>query len=139
MYLRRTTHHHLRSHIEQSPADQESGVQHFNLQSHNLQLKMSSTSLYIKDKLVVPVELYQAVDMQFFDNLKAIFESDEWLYQELPVPQQMLKRLCPRNHVTDQFVCAFCPGVTFTQPGRALEHIQQHFGLRPFQCTAPDW
>lgn len=100
---------------------------------------MSYTSLYIKDQLDVQVELFQAVDMQFLDSLKAIFNSQEWLYQEFPVPQRMLKCLCPRNHVIDQFVCAFCPGVTFAQPGRALEHIQQHFGLRPFQCTAPEW
>ena len=100
---------------------------------------MSFTSLYTKDQLAVQRGLYEAVDMQFFDNLKAIFESQEWIYQDRPVPRQMLVSLCRRDHVTDQFVCAFCPGVTFTQHGRALEHIQQHFGLRPFQCTAPGW
>lgn len=133
MYVHRTTHHYLRSHIEQSSADQELGLQHFNQQQQVLQLTMSFTSLYTKDQLVVQRGLYEAVDMQFFDALKAIFDSDEWLYQNRPVPRRMLRALCP------QCACPFCPGVTFTQASRALEHIQQHLGLRPFQCTAPDW
>jgi hypothetical protein len=95
--------------------------------------------MYTMDQLAVQRELYEAVDMQFFYALEAIFKSHEWMYQDRPVPQEMLKSLCPRNHALDRCVCAFCPGVTFTQPGRALEHIQQHFGLRPFQCPAPDW
>lgn len=94
---------------------------------------MSFTSLYTKDQLAVQRGLYEAVDMQFFDALKAIFESQEWLYQDRPVPRRMLRPLCPQR------ACPFCPGVTFAQLDRALEHIQQHFGLRPFQCTAPDW
>lgn len=99
----------------------------------------SFTVLYTKDHLAVQRELYEAVDMRFFDALDAIIKSTEWKYQTLPVPREMLRALCPRDPVINQSVCAFCPNERFGQAGRALEHIQQHFGLRPFQCSELNW
>ena len=100
---------------------------------------MSIVLLYTKIQVDVQRELYEAVDMQYFDALKAIIESPQWIYQDRPIPRGMLRSLCPRTPDIDRCVCAFCPDVSFSQVGHALEHIQQHFGLRPFQCTAPDW
>ena len=99
----------------------------------------SSTVIYNEDQLTVPMELYDAVDMQFFPALKAIFDSEEWLLQERPIPRGMLRALCIRDPSINQCICAFCPNKRFEQAGRALEHIQKHFGLRPFQCAEPTW
>jgi hypothetical protein len=99
----------------------------------------SFSVLYIKDKLTVQWELYDAVDMRFFDALDAIINSQEWRYQNRPIPREMLRALCPRDPSMHQSICAFCPNERFGQAGRALEHIQQHFGLRPFQCSEPNW
>lgn len=94
---------------------------------------------YTKDPLAVQRELIEAVDMQFLPALRAIFDTQEWILQSRPIPRRMLRALCPREPALEQCICAFCPTARFQQAGRALEHIQQHFGLRPFQCGEPAW
>lgn len=98
-----------------------------------------TTLLYTKIQLEVQRELFEAIDISFCGVLEEIFKKEEWLYQDRPVPGRMLRPLCPLDPTIGRIICAFCPGVTFTQAGRALEHIQGHFGLRPFQCAAPEW
>jgi hypothetical protein len=89
--------------------------------------------------------LIEAVDMRYLEIVKGIFKSDEWQGQtfgpdnQVPIPKATLRLLCPRDPATERFTCAFCPGVTHSQSGHALEHIQDHFGMRPFACAAENW
>ena len=99
----------------------------------------SFTILYTKDQLAVQRKLYETVDMRFFNALDVIIRSPGWIKQDSPIPREMLRALCPRDPYINQIICAFCPNERFGQAGRALEHIQQHFGLRPFQCSELNW
>ena len=96
-------------------------------------------AFYTKDQLLVQVELIQAIDIRFLPILQGIFNTMEWLWQSQPIPRKLIKALCLRDPLTDRFSCVFCPDRTFNQSGHTIEHVQQHFGLRPFCCTAPNW
>ena len=96
-------------------------------------------TFYTKDQLLVQVELIEAIDIRFLPILQAIFSTGEWLWQSQPIPRKLIKALCLKDPLTDRFTCVFCPDRTFNQSGHTIEHIQQHFGLRPFHCTAPNW
>ena len=96
-------------------------------------------AFYTKDQLMVTVELIEAIDIRFLPILQAIFNTEEWLWQSQPIPRQMIRGLCLKDPLTDRFICVFCPDCTFNQSGHAIEHLQQHFGLRPFLCIAPEW
>ena len=90
---------------------------------------------YHKDPLVCQTELIVAVDIRFLSVLNTIFSTEEWMWQSQPIPRKLLKALCLKDPLTDRFTCVFCPDRTFNQSGRAIEHLQQHFGLYPFYCT----
>ena len=98
----------------------------------------SASEFYTKDQLLVQRELFETIDMQYLPILESIFRTEEWLSQGWPIPRDMLHALCPLDTSTHEWVCAFC-SMSFKQRGRAIEHIEQHFGLRPFPCTAPNW
>jgi hypothetical protein len=103
--------------------------------------RQSHKAVYVKDQLTVQRELVDAIDIKFLPTLQAIFKTREWLLQSQPVPQRMIRGLCPRNPRRDnKVICAFCPDATFATPDRAIEHIQKdHFGMRPFSCTTVNW
>ena len=94
---------------------------------------------YTKDQLLVQLDLIEAIDIRFLPILQEIFKTGEWLWQSQPIPRKMIKALCLKDPLTDLFLCVFCPDRTFNQSGHTIEHLQQHFGLRPFRCTAPNW
>ena len=94
---------------------------------------------YTKDQLLVQLDLITAIDIQFLPILQEIFNTEEWLWQSQPIPQKMIKALRLKDPLTDLFACVFCPDHKFSQSGHTIEHLQQHFGLRPFRCTAPNW
>src|SRR5258706_10962600 len=96
-------------------------------------------TFYTKDQLLVQVELIEAIDIRFLPILQAIFNTVEWLWQSQPIPRKLIKALCLKDPLTDRFICVFCPHSMFNQSGHTIEHVQQHFGLRPFHCTAPNW
>jgi hypothetical protein len=107
---------------------------------HGMRTRESiEATFYTKDQLTVQRELFEAIDLQFLPILDAIFSTEAWMWQSQPIPRGLIKALCLRDPLTDRFICAFCPDVTFNQAGRTIEHLQQHFGLRPFHCAAPDW
>jgi len=97
------------------------------------------TALYTRDQLAVQRELFEAIDIRFLPMLQAIFNSEEWICQNQPIPRKLIKALYLRDSLTDGITCVFCPDVTFNQHGRIIEHLQQHLGLRPFYCTEPNW
>jgi len=96
-------------------------------------------AFYTKDQLLVQIELIEAIDIRFLPILQAIFNTEEWLWQSQPIPRKLIKALCLKDPLTDRITCVFCPNRTFSQSGHTIEHVQQHFGLRPFRCTAPNW
>jgi hypothetical protein len=91
-------------------------------------------SFYVKDQLQVQKELIQAIDHQYLPILQDVFRTHQWLYQEEPLPRDTVKTLCPKDPGTRKFYCVFCPTVSFAQSTKAVEHIQQHLGMRPFDC-----
>jgi hypothetical protein len=102
-------------------------------------LQGPAPTFYTKDQLLVQVELIEAIDIRFLPILQAIFNTEEWLFQNQPIPRKLIRALCLKDPLTDKFICVFCPDRTFNQSGHTIEHLQQHFGLRPFHCTAPNW
>lgn len=102
-------------------------------------LQGPAPEFYTKDQLLVQVELIEAIDTRFLPKLQAIFSTAEWLRQSHPIPRKMITALCLRDPMTERFICVFCPYSTLKQSGHAVEHLQQHFGLRPFRCTVPNW
>ena len=70
--------------------------------------------------------------------LHAIFESPEWKSQCAPVPDEFFRQL--RHQLELQsgvvYACPFCT-VTEYEANHMTEHIQEHFGLKPYPC--PEW
>ena len=102
-------------------------------------LQEPAPTFYTKDQLLVQRELFEAIDIHFLPILQAIFNTVEWLWQSQPIPRKLIKALCLRDPLTARFTSVFCPHRMFDQSEHTIEHIQQHFGLRPFHCTAPNW
>ena len=90
---------------------------------------------YLKDQLQVQRALIQAIDNQYLCTLQEVFKTRQWLYQNEPLNRETIKTLCPKDPETKKFGCVFCPELSFGQSTKAVEHIQQHLGLHPFDCT----
>jgi len=95
----------------------------------------TSPQFYQKDQLQVQMNLIQAVDSQYLGTLQEIFNTHQWLHQTEPLGREAIKALCPKDPVTKKFGCVFCQGLALGQSTKAVEHIQQHLGLYPFDCT----
>jgi hypothetical protein len=89
---------------------------------------------YQKDQLQVQMELFQLIDDEYVPALQKVFKMPAWLDQNEPLPRDTMKTFCPKYLETREFVCVFCRGVSFLQSTKAVEHIQKHFGLQPFDC-----
>lgn len=68
--------------------------------------------------------------------LYAIFQSSEWKFQNAPIPETLIRQL--RHHVETSsgtvYLCPFC-AVIEKEANHMTEHIQGHFGLRPYYCS----
>lgn len=80
------------------------------------------------------MELIQAIDNQYLGILQDIFNTRQWLHQNEPLGREIIKMLCPKVPATKRFRCVFCPDKTFEQSTKAVEHIEKHLGLHPFDC-----
>ena len=80
------------------------------------------------------MELIQAIDSQYLATLQEIFKTRQWLHQNEPLAREIIKMLCPKVPATKKFRCVFCPDISFGQSTKAVEHIEKHLGLRPFDC-----
>ena len=93
------------------------------------------TQFYLKDQLQVQRASIQAINGQYLCTLEEIFKTRQWLYQNEPLSRETIKTLCPKDPETKKFSRVFCLELLFTQSTKAVEHIQQHLGLHPFDCT----
>jgi hypothetical protein len=87
---------------------------------------------------LVEQELWGAIDPQNTNDqrlLHAIFQSQEWKSQSAPISEDYIRQLRHQLDLPSGVVyrCPFC-AVTEGEANHMTEHIQAHFGLRPYSC-----
>lgn len=110
-------------------------LSHYKMSSLSSPTPSQCPKFYQEHQLTVQRELIQQIDNEHLPDLQEVFNTPEWLYQNEPLTRETIKRFCPKDPMEKKFVCVFCPGASFAQSTKAVEHVQQkHFKLYPFDC-----
>ena len=85
----------------------------------------------------VSVRLRSGVSAVFSPTLETILNSEPWLYQNQPLPMELVEALLNKIKVKPAlFQCPFtgiCQDETDHRT-KAVDHILEHLGYRPYAC-----